>query len=45
MAPAAMLDLTEPLVDIDAQVEVINKPQRSASVKRSRSQDHLQCSI
>ena len=35
----SLVDLTEPPIDIYAPVEVINKPQRSASVKRSRSQD------
>ena len=35
----SLADLTESPVDIDAPVEVINKPRRSASVKRSRSQD------
>ena len=39
----SLVDLTEPSVDIDAPVEVIDKPQRSASVKRSRSQDQTQC--
>ena len=31
--------LTEPPTNVDAPVEVINKPQLLASVKRSRSQD------
>ena len=33
------MDLTEPPDDIDVPGEVVNKPQRSASVKRSRSPD------
>ena len=33
----SLVDLTEPPMDIDTPVEVIDKPQRSASVKRSRS--------
>ena len=33
----SLVDLTEPPEDIDAPGEVVNKPQRSASVKRSRS--------
>ena len=39
----SLVDLTEPPVDIDAPVEVTNKPRRSArlSAKRSRSQDQV----
>ena len=33
----SLVDLTEPPEDIDAPGEVVNKPQRSPSVKRSRS--------
>ena len=35
----SLVDLTEPPDDIDGPEEVVNKPQRSASVKRSRSPD------
>ena len=38
----SLVDLPEPPIDIDAPVEVIDKPQRSASAKRSRSPDQTQ---